>query len=117
MTDEQIKLTCNQEYRFVAVELNSDYYDFFIRIHEEDYTRLKDFLEGKTESLLFEECIYDVDEHYDSLKLSKDCTTTTEFVFTFQTSSKYQEQIEVVVRQGVELLTSVLNCIKPIEQS
>lgn len=110
MQSQDIKVTPSKQTKMVKIELEAEDYDYYIRIMEDDFDRVNEFFNNGSNEVLFDECIFDVDQHYNELCIQRH---SDKVLFIFGATSlnfeDKEEIIEMTEEQGKELLIDVLN--------
>ena len=113
MQSQDIKVTPSKQTKMVKIELEAEDYDYYIRIMEDDFDRVNEFFNKESNEVLFDECIFDVDQHYNELCIQRH---SGKVLFIFGATSldfeDKEETIEMTEEQCKELLLDVLNGIK-----
>ena len=113
MQYQDIKVTPSKQTKMVKIELEAEDYDYYIRIMGDDFDRVNEFFNKVSNEVLFDECIFDVDQHYNELCIQRHADKVL-FIFgaTSLDFEDKEEAIEMTEEQGKELLLDVLNGIK-----
>lgn len=113
MQYQDIKVTPSKQTKMVKIELEAEDYDYYTRIMEDDFDRVNEFFNKVANEVLFDECIFDVDQHYNELCIQRHADKVL-FIFgaTSLNFEDKEETIDMTEDQCKELLLDVLNGIK-----